>query len=369
MQEGQVSEKHSKLSQLLVDIRNGVICLACIAVAYSAVNLTRSGNAAQSATVMAPINTIELDSKISNEREFVPMSVIGGKLTVGNDGDSSKFKTYLQGRVDSINNVGPVVYSPDADSSKNESPRETSIPESISAPAVKDPAVNQVQPAPSLVSKPDKKGTYHSAPFVDAAAKESIREKTTLLVQSGRSGTVKIGYHLDGSQMTNSEKQEQVRTVLTEIPDEWTISYKSPKETVRLYVFTDTTCPYCLKLHKAVPELLEAGISVQYFLFPRDQASSPQGTLSRTATNMKNIWCSVDQNKAIDEAFDGYRIAESDCAALPAELSRLPAPVPDHFEMGSLFDVRATPTWFASNGNSDDGFTSANKLIQDIFKK
>jgi thiol:disulfide interchange protein DsbC len=132
-------------------------------------------------------------------------------------------------------------------------------------------------------------------------------------------------------------------------------------------VFTDTTCPFCLKLHQSMPELLKAGITVNYLMYPRDQASIRDDSLSRTAQNMKNIWCSVDQHAALDSAFDGYKVQESDCAALPKELNRKDSPVLDHYMTGALFNVSATPTYFASNGKSDVGFDSAQKLINKVL--
>lgn len=258
---------------------------------------------------------------------------------------------------------------------------ELSIPNPfVSAPkadaAVVEPQHQQAKPAEpagksneQVLSKNDagSVGTTHPAPFVDQQASASIAEKANQFTEqnvSGKTPIIKIGYHPSGEMMTPAEKAEQVRQTLSRIPDEWTIVYKSPQERVRIYVFTDTTCPYCAKLHSAVEELLAKGVTVHYLMYPRDQMRAQQGTLSNTSANMMNIWCSADQHKAIDDAFAGYRVQPADCRALPESESRIRPPVLEHFAMGSVFGVAGTPTIFASNGGSTEGFGSVPSLLK-----
>jgi protein-disulfide isomerase len=210
--------------------------------------------------------------------------------------------------------------------------------------------------------------TTHPAPFVDAVAKASLESKRVAFAATGKPGVAKIGYNIDGSIMGEAEKQEQIRSTLTNIPDEWTIIYKAPQEKVRLYVFTDPSCPYCKKLHKALPELQNAGISVHYLMYPRDMATVDAGQMSPTGENMRNVWCSLDQKAAMDSAFLGYRVPDADCAALPKSMHRTPPPVPDHYNMGQMFDVQGTPTMFASNGKSHKGFGEAQELIAYLLR-
>ena len=35
-------------------------------------------------------------------------------------------------------------------------------------------------------------------------------------------------------------------------------------------VFTDSSCPYCQKLHNEIPDLLENNVEVRYVLFSRN---------------------------------------------------------------------------------------------------
>jgi hypothetical protein len=116
-------------------------------------------------------------------------------------------------------------------------------------------------------------------------------------------------------------------------------------------------------------QLLNAGISVHYFLYPRDMATMPEGALSSTAVNFQNVWCSLDQREAMDSAFLGYKIPKTDCAALPESLHRWPSPVESHYKTGEMFNVTGTPGWFASNGKHDIGYENAQTMIRTLLSE
>lgn len=351
-------------------IRDIAIAVACAAVAYT--YLTKPVQPVPDAPQAAPVAIVKNASPsnpqpASTEEEGI--HVDGGKLTLGDDELSNKFRAYLKQRIAQIDAAGPVVLagirsatqaaaSPAPLTNAYEQPQRAA---ENRAPVVRS-EVNQAN-----ASESTDKGTLHPAPFVDKAAQASIDAITKQVIANKGTGVVQIGRHLDGSRMTEAETEQQIRGTLSNIPDEWTITYKAPNEKVRLYVFTDTTCPFCHKLHAAMGELLDAGISVHYLLYPRDMGVTPPGNLSRTAVNMKNIWCAVDQKAAMNDAFEGYKVAEADCAALPESLHRRPAPVPDHYLAGSMFNVEATPTWLASNGKHDVGFSNAQTMIRTLL--
>jgi hypothetical protein len=303
-----------------------------------------------------------------------------GRLDIGADEHSAAFKQFLQSKIDELDKAGPVVYAPEEGTSE---PQQTLVtPTKASAPPlIPEPLAAAPQAAPQATLVPTGsvepiKGTNsngfpmttHPAPFVDVIAKASLESKRVAFAKSGQPGVAKIGYNVDGSIMGESEKQEQIRSTLTNIPDEWTIIYKAPQEKVRLYVFTDPSCPFCKKLHRALPHLQQAGISVHYLMYPRDMATVDVGQISPTGENMRNIWCTLDQNAAMDSAFLGYRVPDADCAALPKSIHRTPPPVPDHYNMGQMFDVQGTPTMFASNGKSHKGFGEAQELIDYLLR-
>lgn len=351
--------------------RNLALIGAAVAVSYAALHSTKqpvpTAPPAQAAT--APIEAqVSTAAPSTNSTASAQSSrQVSGKLDVGSDENGEAFTKFINQKIDDLNKVGPVVFAGDAAQAPAPTGTQSTPVQALAASTTQ--SVLQAAPATS-VAEPVKETTSsglpmttHKAPFVDQAAKASIESKTAEFMKTGKPGVAKIGYYVDGSLMTAPDKAEQIRSTLSDIPDEWTLIYKAPQEKVRLYAFTDPSCPYCKKLHHALPELLNAGISVHYLMYPRDMAQAAPGELSTMAKNMRNIWCSVDQQGAMNTAFEGYRVPEADCAALPKSLHRPPAPVPDHYNMGQMFDVNGTPTMFASNGKSKAGFSDVQQLI------
>jgi len=176
----------------------------------------------------------------------------------------------------------------------------------------------------------------------------------------------KIGFRADGSQMTPSEKTEQIKGIIAKIPDKWTVNWKAQNEKASIYVFTDPTCPYCQKLHHSIAELNAAGITVHYFLYPRDMGHNT-GAVTKTQENLNNVWCSANQQTAMDDAYAGYKIPTTDCSQLPADLNRMRSPVADHYFLGELFDVKGTPTIITAQGQEIVGFSTAASLIKAVL--
>lgn len=176
-----------------------------------------------------------------------------------------------------------------------------------------------------------------------------------------------IGYGPDGSSLSTSDRAIQIKQVLSSIPEDFTVNWLAEDEKLKLYVFTDPTCPFCKRLHDAMGELNAAGISVHYFLYPRDLPNSTETRLSPTGQLVSNVWCSADQKSAFDEAFMGYKVRDASCADLPEDMARIQPPLADHFFLGTLFDVQGTPTMATNTGLRLEGFTSASKLIEQAF--
>uniref|UniRef100_A0A1I8AFG5 Thioredoxin-like_fold domain-containing protein n=1 Tax=Steinernema glaseri TaxID=37863 RepID=A0A1I8AFG5_9BILA len=81
----------------------------------------------------------------------------------------------------------------------------------------------------------------------------------------------------DGKPVNLTEKAERVAIAKTinAIPASEMVVYPAKGETKsHITVFTDTTCPYCHKLHAEVPELNKRGIEVRYVAFPRQGLGS-----------------------------------------------------------------------------------------------
>ncbi|GBE07562.1 MAG TPA: DsbC family protein [Gammaproteobacteria bacterium] len=113
-------------------------------------------------------------------------------------------------------------------------------------------------------------------------------------------------------------------------------------------VFTDVDCPYCAMLHKEVPKLNKAGVTVRYLMYPRAGPGSP------TFIKSVSVWCAVDQKKALGMAKEGSALEAKTCDN----------PVLEQFELGQKIGVTGTPTLILENGKILPGFIPADQLIK-----
>ena len=129
----------------------------------------------------------------------------------------------------------------------------------------------------------------------------------------------------DGKPVNLTEKAERlgVSKLINGIPVAETVVYPAIGETkTHITVFTDTTCPYCHKLHAEVPALNKAGIEVRYVAFPRQGLGSPGDE------QLQAVWCSTDKKAAMDKMVDGKEIKAAKCAN----------PVSKQFALGQSID-------------------------------
>lgn len=123
-----------------------------------------------------------------------------------------------------------------------------------------------------------------------------------------------------------------------------------------LNVFTDTSCPYCRKLHKEVPKLLESGIKVRYLPYARGGRNGPG------YETMKSVWCAEDRTAAVNDAMNGKTngLPEGSCAAAQV--------VDAGYITGNQVGVTGTPALFKQNGEKIDGYVPYQKLIPMLIK-
>ena len=123
-----------------------------------------------------------------------------------------------------------------------------------------------------------------------------------------------------------------------------------------LNVFTDTSCPYCQKLHSEIGKLQEAGITVRYFPYARGGSQGPG------YQHLKSVWCSEDRNQAMTDAknqhFDG--LPPGDCAAA--------AMVDRGYLAGNKIGINGTPALFKSNGEKIEGYRPYQELIPQVLQ-
>ena len=105
-------------------------------------------------------------------------------------------------------------------------------------------------------------------------------------------------------------------------------------------VFTDITCPYCVKLHQEVGQLNDNGIKVRYLAFPR------VGVPSSVADDMASVWCADDPHQALTDAKAGLGVDPKIC----------PNPVKRHYYMGNKVGVSGTPAIVLEDGSLLEGY-------------
>lgn len=153
----------------------------------------------------------------------------------------------------------------------------------------------------------------------------------------------------DGLINLTQQAQDAIRAErLAKVPKEDKVVFRgeqSPKAI--LQVFTDTTCPYCRKLHEEVPELNDMGIEVQYLAFPRS------GLNSEGARLMQQIWCAPNPSEAMSAAKRGEPLdVEPDCDN----------PVAEQYHLGRELGVQGTPAIVFPDGRMVPGYVPAARL-------
>ena len=127
------------------------------------------------------------------------------------------------------------------------------------------------------------------------------------------------------------------------------------KEKSFITVFTDTSCPYCRKLHKEIPALQQAGITVRYLPYPR-------GLKKGSGYNeMKTVWCADDRVKAMNVAngVSKEKVVKNDCA--------IDDVLKGGYAAGNRLGVTGTPAIFLPDGRKIGGYTPAKNIIRQLF--
>ncbi|HDS1735469.1 MULTISPECIES: DsbC family protein [Pseudomonas] len=155
----------------------------------------------------------------------------------------------------------------------------------------------------------------------------------------------------DGKPVNLTEKTERqgVAKLINGIPAAEMVVYPAKGETKsHITVFTDTTCPYCHKLHAEVPELNRRGIEVRYVAFPRQGLGSPGDE------QLQAVWCSSDRQAAMDKMVEGKEIKAAKCAN----------PVGKQFHLGQSIGVNGTPAIVLENGQVIPGYQPAPQVAK-----
>jgi thiol:disulfide interchange protein DsbC len=102
----------------------------------------------------------------------------------------------------------------------------------------------------------------------------------------------------------------------------------------QVVVFTDTDCPYCMKLHDMRDAIAQRGIEIQYLFYPR---SGPGGDSYAQAVA---VWCSADRVAALEKVLHGETLPATHCDN----------PVDAHYELAQKLNLRGTPAIVTPEG-------------------
>jgi thiol:disulfide interchange protein DsbC len=129
--------------------------------------------------------------------------------------------------------------------------------------------------------------------------------------------------------------------------------FKPMKTDHVLTIFTDTSCPYCQKLHNEIPDLLENNIEIRYVLFSRN------GNDVDAYQQLVSAWCSADKVDALEDLFAGDILDDT---------SNCENPIARNFDYASSLSVEGTPTIFLEDGRIIPGYQNYKNILAFINK-
>lgn len=150
-----------------------------------------------------------------------------------------------------------------------------------------------------------------------------------------------------GSNLTEDRLKKERVEYLSNISALNTIVYKPEKTEHSITIFTDTSCPYCQKLHNEIDNLLENHIEIRYVLFSRN------GNDDDAYTDMVSIWCSKDRKEALNRAFDNNFVKSKSCQN----------PIADNYFIARDLKVNGTPMIFMKDGFVIPGYVTAERIL------
>ena len=155
-----------------------------------------------------------------------------------------------------------------------------------------------------------------------------------------------------GKNLTENRLREERIKYLSSIGDKNIIIYKPEKTKHTVTIFTDTSCPYCQKLHNEVNDLLLNDIEIRYVLFSRN------GNNDDAYNDMVSIWCSENQKTSLDKAFNDNFLETKTCVN----------PIADNYLIARDLKVNGTPMIYMDDGSVIPGYVSSDKIIDALTR-
>lgn len=153
--------------------------------------------------------------------------------------------------------------------------------------------------------------------------------------------------------ITENTKMRQRVSTIKLINESDMIVYRPKKTDHVLTIFTDSSCPYCQKLHDEVNNLVDNNVEVRYVLFSRN------GNEVEAYTQLVSAWCADERKEAVEEIFSGNLLDENlSCSN----------PIAKNYEYASILSVEGTPTIFLEDGRVIPGYQGYREILAIINK-
>ena len=153
--------------------------------------------------------------------------------------------------------------------------------------------------------------------------------------------------------ITENTKMNQRLSIINSIDMKNFMIFKPKKTDHILTIFTDTSCPYCQKLHNEIPDLLENNIEIRYVLFSRN------GNDVDAYQQLVSAWCSADKIDALEDLFSGDILDDA---------SNCENPIARNFDYAGSLSVEGTPTIFLEDGRIIPGYQNYENILAFINK-
>jgi len=152
--------------------------------------------------------------------------------------------------------------------------------------------------------------------------------------------------------LTDKRSYQRAIEIIETFGEENLITFKSENETKHIYVYTDSSCGFCRKLHNDINRINNAGITVSYLPFPRGGREGPG------YKDLVKAWCSVDRNEGIHlvKTSSSNEIKEinntKDCERI----------VMKGYQSGIRSGVDGTPRVYSADGHIIRGYPGLERL-------
>ncbi|MFK7888995.1 MAG: DsbC family protein [Gammaproteobacteria bacterium] len=155
-----------------------------------------------------------------------------------------------------------------------------------------------------------------------------------------------------GANLTEQRQAVARASLLSKRSDVQPFDWPADDARHTLTVVTDIDCPYCRKLHKEIPALNAAGVSVQYVMLPRAGRDTPSYNKTVGAA------CAADAEAAITNAMLGATYERGSCDN----------PIDRHMALARELGVTSTPMIVLPDGVMAPGYKSASALLKLLEK-